>query len=79
MKINVIVSLQNVIFISPFPIPVSLDTTFNYSKVFFFHFPIAQPFRRGTLYSTVLSSLQVWSFPLSWISLDFQPESIHFL
>lgn len=60
MKIDVIVSLKKYLH-SPLPIPLSSDTTFNYSHSFF-SFPIVQPFRRGTLYSALLSASHQSSF-----------------
>lgn len=74
MKISVRVSLQNVIFIVPFPTPVSLDTAVNYSQ-FIFHSHCSVLQQRHTVpYSTLFSASQEFSFVID--NFHYQQESI---
>lgn len=68
MKINVIVSLQNVIFISPYSCILQYHVQLFTS---FVHFPTAQPFRRGNtvLHSTLCSERPEFAFAMDLLTL----------
>lgn len=71
-KINVVMSWRNGFSISPFPIPVSSDTTLRSSRwFFFFSFPLcaASQERHTALHGTLCSARQAFPFAMDVLTL----------